>query len=506
MSKIQTDLESQTIDLSTEAFEAFCDDISGMFGIDINCSRQENCTETIEGFKKRFRKLTAVNSVKAKGALNGTFQLIFDQGGLFTLSGVIIMLPEKRILEKIKLGSISDVESMNDAVKEVGNLLVGSWERIFRNGLKNHGHFLQTGTFIGTPWDKPKETIGLADNEEFIFVSYQMTVQSFPTFQCGVIFPKNIFDPAPEATSEKAAPDEKQAGDNKEQDDSGEARTDALNEVEQKKPDTKVDDETNTTETTDKKETETGGDTEQKSVDVTDTTPLIPEDKQENDAETAEETEKEEVKAEAETKTETKEIAENVKAETKAAVEVAEENVSETKEETSQPPADISGHSDQIFSPVFAENIMEKNVVWCDPDDIVHKALTKMQQHKTGYLLVGIDGTLEGIVSKSDISGAISPYIRDVFAKWCRPQDVATLQIKLKWIMSKPVRIIKQDTSVENIIETMRQFGGKCLPVVDQNGQVRGMVTVFDIFKVLNKNADNPIVVQTIKAPALAQI
>ncbi len=519
MSKIQTDVELQVIDLSTEAFEAFCDDISGMFGVDINCSHQEDCIETIEGFKKRFRKLTAVNSVKAKGTLNGTFQLIFDQGGLFALSGVIVMLPEKRILENIKLGSISDVESMNDAVKEVGNLLVGSWDRVFRTGLKEHGHFLQTGTFIGTPWDKPKETIGLANNEEFVFASYQMTVQSFPAFQCGVIFPKNIFGSASETTSENIGTVEKKVEeDNKEKDNSGETRAAIQDDVEQnkpdmkneqKKPDTKVDGKTNTTEVIEEKEAETGSNTEQKTADAADTPPSIREDEQTTEATAAKETKKEEeVKAETDTKAEKEESEETKKVDAETKVEKKEsetvkEKASETEQETSRPPVDVPGHSDRMSLPVFAENIMEKNITWCGPDDIVQQALTKMQQHKTSYLLVGTDGTLEGIVSKSDINGAISPYIRGVFVKWRRPQDVATLQIKLKWIMSKPVRIIKQDTSVENIIETMRQFGGRCLPVVDQNGQVKGIVTVFDIFKVLENSTNTSTVKHATQAPAL---
>ena len=121
------ELESQATELAGEAFEAFCEDISGMFGVDMDCTAQEPAVETVKGLKKRFKKLVAVNSVRAKGALNGTFQLIFDQSGLFALSGVIVMLPKNRILEEIKRGTIKDVESMNDAIAETGNLLVGSW-------------------------------------------------------------------------------------------------------------------------------------------------------------------------------------------------------------------------------------------------------------------------------------------------------------------------------------------------------------------------------------------
>ena len=133
----------------------------------------------------------------------------------------------------------------------------------------------------------------------------------------------------------------------------------------------------------------------------------------------------------------------------------------------------------------YAQDIMQKEVVWASTEDNVQQALTKMQQADVGYMMVGTDGTLEGIVSKSDITGTISVYLKPMFAKWRRPIDDATLQVKIKWIMTRPIRTIKLDTSITKIMETMRQFGIRCLPVVDQQGKVTGLVTVFDIFEAL---------------------
>ena len=194
--------ETRAIELSTEAFEAFCEDISGMFNVDMKSIPQIASVETIDSLKKRFKKLTAVNIVKTEGLLQGSFYLIFDQGGLFTLSGVIVMLPENRIMEEIKRGTIQDVKSMNDAVRETGNLCVGSWDRIFREQFEGHGHFVQDGTFIGTPWDKPEDSIGLNKDESLSFVPFEMTVGNYPTFNCGVIFPKSIFGLQSKSNSE----------------------------------------------------------------------------------------------------------------------------------------------------------------------------------------------------------------------------------------------------------------------------------------------------------------
>ncbi|KKK54059.1 hypothetical protein LCGC14_3088540, partial [marine sediment metagenome] len=91
---------------------------------------------------------------------------------------------------------------------------------------------------------------------------------------------------------------------------------------------------------------------------------------------------------------------------------------------------------------------MQKEVIWANPDDTVQQALTKMQQHDVGYMIVGTEGLLEGIVSKSDIAATLSVYLKPMFAKWHRPIDDATLQIRIKWIMTRFVHTVKPDTSV----------------------------------------------------------
>ena len=171
-----------------------------------------------------------------------------------------------------------------------------------------------------------------------------------------------------------------------------------------------------------------------------------------------------------------------------------------------QSPVVLSGEVTAISSTVCAKDVMEKNIVWGGPDDSVQQTLTKMQQNDSGYLMVGTDGVLEGIVSKSDITGAISPYLRPVFARWCRPLDNATLQIKIKWIMSRPVRTIKPEASVAAIVENMRQFGGRCLPIVDNEGKMQGLVTAFDIFKLLSSSSDVSSAGKMPQAPQLVQL
>jgi len=132
-----------------------------------------------------------------------------------------------------------------------------------------------------------------------------------------------------------------------------------------------------------------------------------------------------------------------------------------------------------------AKDIMQKDLLWGSPDDSVQHALEKTQQHNAGYMMIGQDGVLEGIVSRSDLKGTISPYLRPVFAKWRRPLDDATLQIKIKWIMTKIVHTITPETPLVETIENMHRFHVRGLPVAEAQGKVIGFVTVFDIFRIL---------------------
>ncbi len=178
-----------------------------------------------------------------------------------------------------------------------------------------------------------------------------------------------------------------------------------------------------------------------------------------------------------------------------------EQPVSKTIQKMVQSLAVLPGEHSLTALELCAKDIMQKKVVWVGPDDSVQQAFAETQQHNTGYVLVGQDEVLEGIVSKSDLTGAISPYLRPVFAKCRRPLDDATLQIRIKWIMSRPVHTIKPETPLVTIMENMHQLGVLCLPVVDQQGKVQGLVVEVNIFKALLKLKSSPNISISGKVP-----
>ena len=501
MATSQIEVETRVTELATQALKAFCEDVSGTFGVDMECEQREIVAETVTGLQKRFKKLVAVNIVDSEGLLGGTFQFVFDQEGLFTLGGIIVKLPEERIMSNRQNASPGLAESMIDAMGETGNLLVGSLDKIFSEGLEGHNHFShRLPAFVGKPWDKSEETIGLADDERVFFILYEMTVGSYPAFKCGVIFPKKIFAGSSDFGPEEANMIEENTQEiNEENPQNMQTATEKTNskkskpnEPTAKKASVEITDAGKITEKAKAEKTETGkGDSEQ--------TPAVKKSKGKKTSLRKPKKSHEQKKA-----------AKNANAvygvtKDEATTEKSDNagmgKVSEAIRKIAQSSAILPGQSamakNEIHSvtgnlfEICANDIMQNKVTWASPDDSLQQALAKMKQTDAGYIMIGQNGVLEGIVSKSDITRAMSPYLQPIFAKWRRPLDDATLKIRIKWIMSRPVHTIKPETSLAAIMEYMSQFRGRCLPVTDEAGNVQGLVTAFDIFEALLKGNPN---------------
>lgn len=187
---------------------------------------------------------------------------------------------------------------------------------------------------------------------------------------------------------------------------------------------------------------------------------------------------------------------EKIKAEAEEAIVENEKSavtgVSETLQKMAQSQAYLIGEQASRILAICSEDIMQKELVWGSTTDSVQHTLTQMKQQHVNYVMVGTKGALEGIVSKSDLNGAISPYLRPLFVKWRRPLDDATLQIKVKWIMSRPVHVVRPETSLTDIMENMFRLGVHALPVVSQQDEVLGMVTEDDVFKAILELNSSP--------------
>ena len=439
-----TDTEQLVVsldELTLHAFEAFCEDIASMFGNTAECVADSAGQGRLSDLNKSFKKLASVNQVQAKGVLDGSFKLLLDQAGLFVLAGVFVMLPEKRILETIRSGTLKDADYINDAIKEVGNLLVGSWDRVFREEQQGHKHFKQTSTFVGSIWDAPEESIGLNIAKPCRYVICRMKVDNFPEFKCAAVFPEQLF----ETQAQSQMPQDAEP-------------------VAEIKPTPEVEAE-----------------------------PLIemPAAEAQSGASEPQAVSPELPKSDASDEELTGISSSGpIDAEQKpgAVSEAIRKMTQQAEQDVLVNVAAVTSMA-QVLSELSAGQIMDPFVLWVNSDDTVEAVLRQMQQHNVGYVLVGRDGKTEGLVSRSDIAAAISPYTRPVFAQWRRPLDDAALQIRIKWFMSRLVHTIRPETSLQAVLETMIKYSVRGLPVVDADGKTQGMVTVYDILGVFLASA-----------------
>lgn len=409
MTTTQAQLDTTLEELTQQAFSAFCEDIAGMF----DCSMQTLEPKTLRGplsqLQKDFKRVTSINTIEANGVLDGQFAIWFDQAAIFILAGVVVMLPEKRILENVKSGGMKEAQSLNDAIKELGNLMAGSWDRIFRGGLSDHKHLKQGSVFIGQPWKNSKETLGMDLNTECLVITAKIKVSSFEPVLCAAVYPISLLEPKPEPQPQSEAV------------------------VENKTPSAS------------------------------------------------------EAPAAIEVKAAVIDTVETIEQPAKLSP------ISKAIEQLIRPTPQIASPSDYAAPRQFnsfdlncpIRTLITTEAAWIDPDDSVQKAILLMQQHNTGYLLAGKNGQLDGILSRSDVAGAISPYTKSVFANYRRPLDDATFQIRVKWFISRPVRAVAPETPVWAAIDIMCKYAVRSLVVLDPQQNVAGLITAFDILKKL---------------------
>ena len=434
------ELRSVTNDLTVEAMKAFAEDISTMFDTPVESLQSDIETGTVDNLKNsHYKKLCAVVMVRSEGTMNGEFQVVFDKEGLFTLAGTFVMQPEQIINVNRKTGGEKEAGDIGDALGEVGNLMVGAFDRVFRESYPGHGHHVQCGTFVGNPWSNPESKIHIAPKAELDINSFEMRVGAYGPFYAAVVYPTSDL--------RKTGPTACRPGN------AGGSRGCPTGRSTNRRP------------------------APQPAAAVSTGIPAEPS----NPAALAEGLSPA-ASGQPEAAPPEPPIPASASPSPTGPVSHAIRKMATAMALDSQVGAIEAGLACCSLS---AREVMRTEVVWATDEETVEDLVNKMQRHDSGYILIGKNGKLEGIISRSDIRGALSPYLQTMFAKWRTPMDIATLQIKARWVMNRPVRTIRPDASIGAVMHTMMEHGGRCMPVVDENGQVHGVVTVFDLFGAL---------------------
>ena len=545
MTTSETISESKAVELSAESLKAFCQHIERKFGTHVNWRQKEVISGSIDRFEDHFKNLVAVSSIESHGVLEAGFGVLFDQRGLFIVGGVMLTVAQEKIAENARNGSTEAAEATNEGLKRAGDILADCWQKVLQKNLGQGNNVVHTKTFISKGLSETKEQPGFGSDKEAFLVEYEMAIEPYPPFKCGVIFGRDIFgvssqDDAVEASGEKqeddsraaegtepvedAAGNEEAAGQNEK---AAETKDQGKNLEAQAVKEQQVSEQTTQApqggeetqqqpQTQDPADAPEGETPKQQQVSepqgqVGETAEQPPQQVQ-NQSQPAEITDSEDAaqKEGDQSGTGEKETSGLGTADGK---EPPTGPISETIEKMVESRAELPGQNEgrQVdsgsqFNPpagICARDIMQKEIVWISGDESVQEAISRLQQSGSGYLFIGANETAEAIVSKSDLNAALSPYLRPIFSKWRQSLDDATLKLKVKWIMSRLVRAIRTDTPLDTVIEQISVCDGGALAVTDETGKVQGVVTVSDVFKAIaGQQGDIAVAEQPVQAPA----
>lgn len=103
----------------------------------------------------------------------------------------------------------------------------------------------------------------------------------------------------------------------------------------------------------------------------------------------------------------------------------------------------------------------------------------------TGYhhLVVVERGCVMGVLSDRDLLRAVSPFVGNAWTEESR--DAATLRKRVHQVMTRAPVTIQPHESVGQAARTMLDRRVSCLPVVDGQGRLRGIVTSRDLLRAL---------------------
>ncbi|HWL66358.1 MAG TPA: CBS domain-containing protein [Actinomycetota bacterium] len=126
------------------------------------------------------------------------------------------------------------------------------------------------------------------------------------------------------------------------------------------------------------------------------------------------------------------------------------------------------------------------------PDDTVAEAATKMRQNQTGSILVMDSGKLAGILTE-----------RDVLRVVAEGKDPKSAVVKDE-MTDNPVTI-PTHTSLKDAAQTMFDKWFRHLPVVTNEGDVVGIISLRDLLTIVAESLDEPEAIQSLTGHKLVR-
>jgi hypothetical protein len=179
--------------LITASLQDFCNGYRWMFEKDIKPTLASTETIPVSDLKRSAQGIIGMNNVSYFGETcpRGNFQVLFEKDAVFSMGGLTIMQPIPRIREDSIKANEEDAIRLVDSVGECGNLLIGSFSKIFREGgLGAVGLEDKLEMLLHLPVLIGKIELPEMEGVETVEVfTYQLELNDLHPFRVKVIFP-----------------------------------------------------------------------------------------------------------------------------------------------------------------------------------------------------------------------------------------------------------------------------------------------------------------------------
>lgn len=131
---------------------------------------------------------------------------------------------------------------------------------------------------------------------------------------------------------------------------------------------------------------------------------------------------------------------------------------------------------------MFIDKSMTKNVIAVRPDTGLLEAKELLAKHRIRHLpVIEEDRTVVGIITDRDLRTAMpSPFLGEEESKSERERFEG---LKVKDIMTRSPVTISPMNTLEDVILLMQKMRVGAFPVVDQEGKLRGVISIRDLMR-----------------------
>ncbi|BDC00148.1 MAG: CBS domain-containing protein [Saccharolobus sp.] len=120
----------------------------------------------------------------------------------------------------------------------------------------------------------------------------------------------------------------------------------------------------------------------------------------------------------------------------------------------------------------FVKEYMKSNVITVDKNTILKDIAKIMTENNIGSVIVIDNGKPVGIITERDIVRAIG-----------KNKD---LNVRAEDIMTASLITIKEDAPITGALSLMRTYNIRHLPVIDNNGNLKGIISIRDIARAID--------------------